>query len=139
MSVRARNLKIMFVVCFDENKVKEFISLEGKHVFMITENHAVRFQEQHPDTPITRRASSSLILQSIIENAKHVKPPPDFPKSFLTMDEFTPKHMGAKSNNLKILRDGLDSWIQLPQSGCIPFRFMEYTLNLHPEVNQKID
>lgn len=54
------------------------------------------------------------------------------------MDEFTPKHMGAKSNNLKILRDGLDEWIHLPQSGCIPFKMMEYTLSLHPEIELEI-
>jgi len=63
-----------------------------------------------------------------------VQAPPDFPKSFLQLDEFTPTHMGAKSNNIKVLRDNLDSWIQLPKSGCIPFKMMEYSLSLHPEI-----
>jgi alpha-glucan, water dikinase len=43
VSVRARNLKVMYTVCFDENKVKELVSLEGKHIFMTIENHQIRF------------------------------------------------------------------------------------------------
>jgi hypothetical protein len=46
------------------------------------------------------------------------------------MEEFNSKNMGAKSNNLKVLRDKLDSWILLPESGCIPFKMLEYTLSL---------
>jgi hypothetical protein len=75
---------------------------------MTIENHMIRYQEQSPTQPITRRASSSLILQNIIDNAKNVKAPPEFQKSFMQIDEFTPVHMGAKSNNLKILKDGLE-------------------------------
>lgn len=43
VSVRARNLKVMFTVCFDEEKIKELVRLAGKHVFMTIENHSVRF------------------------------------------------------------------------------------------------
>jgi alpha-glucan, water dikinase len=43
VSVRARNLKVMYTVCFDENKVRELVSLEGKHIFMTIENHQIRF------------------------------------------------------------------------------------------------
>jgi hypothetical protein len=46
--------------------------------------------------------------------------------------------MGAKSNNLKVLKDGLEPWIHLPESGCIPFKMMEYTLGLHPEIEEEI-
>jgi len=41
VSVRARNLKVMFVVVFDEAKQKELLSLNGKHIFLTTENHSV--------------------------------------------------------------------------------------------------
>jgi len=50
-------------------------------------------------------------LQNIIDNAKNVKAPPDFPKAFMDIDEFNSKNMGAKSNNIKILKDGIDQWI----------------------------
>ena len=52
------------------------------------------------------------------------------------MDEFNSKNMGAKSNNLRVLRDKLESWILLPESGCIPFKMMEYTLSLEPEIEE---
>jgi len=52
----------------------------------------------------------------------------------LLIDEFNEKNMGAKSNNLKVLKDKLENWVHLPQSGCIPFQMMEYTLELEPEI-----
>ena len=47
--------------------------------------------------------------------------------------------MGAKSNNLKILHDGLGTGINLPKSGCIPFKMQEYTLGLNPEINEQLN
>jgi hypothetical protein len=47
--------------------------------------------------------------------------------------------MGAKSNNLKILHDGLGSGVHLPKSGCIPFKMLEYTLNLHPDIKEELN
>lgn len=43
VSVRARNLKVMFTVCFNENQISELNNMIGKHIFMINENHTVRF------------------------------------------------------------------------------------------------
>ena len=63
-----------------------------------------------------------------------MKAPPYFPQSFMLMDDFNDKNMGAKSNNLKVLRDKLEKWVLLPESGCIPFQMMEYTLELEPEI-----
>ena len=36
--------------------------------------------------------------------------------------------MGNKSNNLRIMKDKIPSWINLPESICLPFQMMEYTL-----------
>ena len=47
--------------------------------------------------------------------------------------------MGAKSNNLKVLRDKLDKSILIPKSGCIPFKMFEYTLKLEPEIERLIN
>jgi hypothetical protein len=47
--------------------------------------------------------------------------------------------MGAKSNNLKILHDGLGSGVHLPKSGCIPFKLLEYSLNLQPEIKDELN
>lgn len=44
-----------------------------------------------------------------------------FDKAVMQMDEFTKKHSGAKSNNLKNLRAKLDKTIKLPDSAVLPF------------------
>ena len=45
--------------------------------------------------------------------------------------------MGAKSNNLLELHKGLE-WINLPKSGCIPFKTLEYTLNLQGDIRDEL-
>jgi len=47
--------------------------------------------------------------------------------------------MGAKSNNLKQLKGAVPKWVQLPESGTIPFKMFEYTLRLFPETKEKIE
>lgn len=54
-----------------------------------------------------------------------------FEKSFMQMDEFSSKHSGAKSNNLKSLKvklewseqssTVLEGQVRLPESASIPF------------------
>lgn len=36
--------------------------------------------------------------------------------------------MGAKSNNLKVLKDKIPAWMHVPESICLPFKLMEYFL-----------
>ena len=139
VSVRARNLKVMLGVIFDEKVVAELNKLDGKHMFLQVEGSGIRFQEQSANLPVNRKASSHLILQSAIDCAKNVKPPPQFPKAFMNIDEFNSKNMGAKSNNLKVLRDSLEASILLPESACIPFKMLEYTLALEPEIEEQIN
>ncbi len=57
-----------------------------------------------------------------------------FTKSLMYMEEFSQRHSGAKSNNLKNLRDKLDRNIKLPESACIPFHMCEYSVSLEPTV-----
>jgi len=39
----------------------------------------------------------------------------------MELNEFNVTDMGAKSNNLKIIREKLPKWINLPESICLPF------------------
>ena len=97
---------------------------------LTVENQSVRVQELNPDLPLARRASSHLILQSAIDQAASLEPPPMFSKSLLYMDEFSKKNSGAKSNNLKYLRGKVPPGIKLPESAVIPFKMAEYTIEL---------
>lgn len=45
VSVRARNLKVMFAVSFNDVHVNELNSLVGRHIFMKIENHNVTFKK----------------------------------------------------------------------------------------------
>lgn len=39
----------------------------------------------------------------------------------MQLNEFNVTSMGAKSNNLKIIKEKLPEWINLPDSICLPF------------------
>ncbi len=61
-----------------------------------------------------------------------------FKTSMMYMNEFTKEHSGAKSNNLKYLRDKMDKGIKLPDSAVIPFQVLEYTLGLEKSIESKL-
>jgi alpha-glucan, water dikinase len=129
VSVRARNLKVMLAVVFDEAKCKEIAQLEGKHVQLQAESsNQVKIEEKGLHELITRRASSNLILQSAIEGVKNIKTPPMFTDLVVPLKNFSNQHMGAKSNNLKHLKDKVPEWINLPESICLPFQVMEHAV-----------
>jgi hypothetical protein len=77
-------------------------------------------------------------LQSAIDEAARLEPPPMFNRSFLRMTEFSPDHMGAKSNNLKILQGKLPAGAKVPESATIPFQMPEYSLRLEPGINSQL-
>ena len=138
VSVRARNLKVLLVVLFSEQSCKDLAALVGNHLALNVKNNVVEWQHLNPNKPIARRASSHLILQEARDQAESLEPPPMFKKSLLSMDEFSQKHSGAKSNNLKNLRNKLDKNIKLPESACIPFQMCEHSISLEPTVSTKL-
>ena len=48
VSVRARNLKVMFTVCFDDAIISELLENIDRHCFFAIEGDKVRFQEMSP-------------------------------------------------------------------------------------------
>lgn len=100
VSVRARNLKVLLAVLFDSGQCNNLKNMITKHLVLKVEGCNIGIQEMNPNNPIARRASSHLILADAIDTAANLKPPPDFSHSIMFMDQFDPKHSGAKSNNL---------------------------------------
>ena len=50
VSVRARNLKVLLCVLFDQDKCDEMAALEGKHIFLQSQSsNDVRFEQQNPN------------------------------------------------------------------------------------------
>jgi hypothetical protein len=102
--------------------------MQGKHIECKIMGMDVQFKESNPNNFMTRRASSMMILADAQEAAADIKPPPMFVKSLVYLDDYDNTHMGAKSNNLKTLRQKMNPDIKLPQSCTIPFQVLEYTL-----------
>jgi len=73
-----------------------------------------------------------------MDEAAKLEPPPMFTESVLYMNDFSPLHSGAKSNNLKNLRGKLDPGVKLPESACIPFQVAEYSIGLEPAIQTKL-
>ena len=44
-----------------------------------------------------------------------------FKQSLIQMNDFSGTHSGAKSNNLRKIRDKLEKSIKMPESACLPF------------------
>lgn len=88
---------------------------------------------------MTRRQSSMMILKDAQDHAETIKPPPMFQKSIVYLDDFDNTHMGAKSNNLRILKEKMNEDIKLPQSCTIPYQVLEYTLKQQPVIEKKIN
>ena len=89
--------------------------------------------------PIARRASSHLILQGAIDEAANLEPPPMFKSPLMYMNDFSEKHSGGKSNNLKALYSKLPAGVKVPDSCLIPFQVLEYTLGLNPDMKRKLN
>ena len=149
VSVRARNLKVLLAVLFNDKTCKNLEAQKGQHLVLNVKNGEVDWQSTNPNQPIARRASSHLILQEAVASAQNLPIPPAFKKSFMTMEEFSPKHSGAKSNNLKGLKHQLE-WseqsssvladpLQLPESGSIPFLMDIYTIGLNARIKVKYE
>jgi hypothetical protein len=62
VSVRARNLKVLLTVLFDQKQCDELAKLEDRHLFLKVEGNNVKYELQNENQPIARRASSHLIL-----------------------------------------------------------------------------
>lgn len=57
----------------------------------------------------------------------------------MPLDAFNADQMGAKSNNLKILKAKIPEWMHVPESICLPFKVMEYCVAAcDPQGNARI-
>ena len=56
-----------------------------------------------------------------------------FMDAVIDLQRFNREQMGAKSNNLKVLKDKVPDWVHLPESVCVPFQFMEHALEVCDE------
>ena len=139
VSVRARNLDVPFIVCFNEQKANDILKLINKNSEINLENQEIIIKESNEKVMADEKNNKE--NDDNIEPTKKVqvlKTGDKYKKIYLELDEFEKNIVGAKSNNTKKLFGKVPNceWLKYPESFAIPFNVHEYFLNL--EKNKKI-
>ena len=133
VSVRARNLKVALVVCFEQNMYQTLKDNKDKYL-------KIKFSGNNIEYKNINNIEEKKEEKSDIENNKNIKPTKidnKFSKPFIEIDEFDNDKVGAKSNNLKKIYKKLPSWIKYPESFTIPFNVFDYFMNLSENSEEK--
>jgi len=133
VSVRARNLGVPFLVCFDDQISQGLItSLMDKKVSIKFRNQNVEIVEHVHLSSNESLNTLGLSLENqnkINNNFRMVNLTEGFPSIFLELDDFSKDYLGAKSNNTKNIFKKLPDWVKYPESFAIPFNVCEYFLD----------
>ena len=126
VSVRARNLKVPLLVCFENNIYKALKDNVDKYLEIKFNGNNIEYKninsiEDNKENNETNIAN---------KNVKPIKVDEKCNKPFIEIDEFENDKVGAKSNNLKKVYKKLPEWIKYPESFSIPFNVCDYFLNL---------
>ena len=124
LSVRARNMRVLFAACYDGELLDDLESLKGKVMqFTTTAAGAVMWSESSGNLGHNGSASNgSAGLKLSIQRARWCG------KWVVPMDDFKDGLVGAKSRNLAGLMGRLPEWIKLPTGVTIPFATFDEVL-----------
>ena len=122
VAVRARNARVLFASCHDDDTLRHLKSLEG-HFLQVEVNTAgdVIYREQKPEAH--RKAAPPRRTRPTVAARS-------FTKYAVAMDHFDEKILGGKSCHLARLKGQLPDWIHLPACAAIPFGVFEKALSL---------
>ena len=142
VSVRARNLNIPFVVCFNENKAENILKFLEKNVEIKLENQEVITSLSDNKGKRNKNGSNdNNILPSKIKYIDEGNN--NYKKIFLELKEFDENSVGAKSKNTKRVYGKIQNcpWLKYPESFAIPFNVEEYFLSLeqNKDIKDQID
>ncbi|KAM7269112.1 hypothetical protein ACFE04_024609 [Oxalis oulophora] len=134
VSVRARNCKVCFATCFDQNILDDLQAKQGKLLHLKPTSADVVYSE----------LKESELADSKSSNTKGDDTPPGISlveKKFcgryaISSDEFSSEMVGAKSRNISHLKGKVPSWIGIPASVALPFGVFENVLA--DDSNQKV-
>mmetsp|Transcript_19098 Transcript_19098/g.19112 ORF Transcript_19098/g.19112 Transcript_19098/m.19112 type:complete len:837 (+) Transcript_19098:570-3080(+) len=120
VSVRARNVKVLLAICYDENEIRRIQEFAGNPVNVSLVSGGVN---------ITR-------IDHLVEEEKvnierpDVKKPSRLVKIAISANEFGDGKTGAKGNNCAFLRQSLPERIGVPHQAALPFGVCEFVLSL---------
>jgi hypothetical protein len=142
--VRARNLGVPFLVCFDDTISENLMKVENKFLGMKIVNQSLEILENFTDgnngnnfTVDKKSIKIDLEEDDGIRQVQSVSIPDGFPKIIIHMNEFSKQYVGAKSNNTKKVFGNLPTWVKYPESLAIPFNVCEYFLDFDENTHIK--
>ena len=132
VSVRARNLKIGFLVCFEQNIHNELKKNVDKYL-------QIKFSGNNIEYNVINNIEKNkeVVIDKINKEIRPTKIDSKFSKAFIEIEEFENDKVGAKSNNLKKIYKKLPQWIKYPESFSIPFNVFDYFINLSQNSEEK--
>lgn len=127
VAVRARNARLLFATCYDADTVEQLRSLKGRTVVLeVSPSGDVNFSES---AEVPQAAPIKQVTQGgLVE-------PAGFESFAIGPVGFTPKRVGKKALNLKLLEGMLPEGVKLPQSVSIPFGVFEHVLQSEDNFN----
>jgi alpha-glucan,water dikinase len=128
LSVRSRNLRILFAACHDEEQLDEVARLEGALVDIGTTAAGSVTWEAVEGGNSASGANENGASNTQLHKKLTVSVPAWSKKWAVQMDGFKDGVVGAKSKNLAGLRGKLPEWINLPPSVTLPFSCFEEAL-----------
>ncbi|GIL92123.1 hypothetical protein Vretimale_14920 [Volvox reticuliferus] len=135
VSVRARNMRVLFATCHDEQPLKQLREARGKWLhFTPSASGAVTWTETSAPQPHDDGATAHAAAARPTKGLK-IEVPTWCGRWVVGMDEYNDGVVGAKSKNLAKLRGRLPPNIHLPASVTLPFGCFEQALEL-PENKQ---
>ncbi|EFJ44707.1 hypothetical protein VOLCADRAFT_118653, partial [Volvox carteri f. nagariensis] len=134
VSVRARNMRVLFATCHDEGPLKQLREARGKWLHLTpSASGAVTWSETSPPRQEDGAAAHSAVAKPT--KGLKIEVPTWCGRWVVGMDEYRDGVVGAKSKNLAKLRGRLPANINLPASVTLPFGCFEQVLEL-PENKQ---
>ncbi|XP_058221944.1 alpha-glucan water dikinase 2 isoform X3 [Rhododendron vialii] len=124
VSIRARNNKVLFASCFDQNVFRDLKLKEGKAISIQLRLSNLVISEVSSFGLSQNSFSTSSIPQGLTLKKKAFRG-----KFAISIEEFTTEMVGAKSYNILHLRRRVPSWIKVPISAAIPFGVFETVIS----------
>ncbi|CAN0838714.1 Alpha-glucan water dikinase 2 [Linum grandiflorum] len=133
VSIRARNNKVCIATCFDQNVLRNLKMKDGKVVSIKIKSMSLIISEISVSDLSPRPSVLSSILR---KSAPTLKRKTFCGKYAISVDEFSTETVGAKSCNIRFLRERVPSWIKIPNSVALPFGTFEAVLS--EDINKDI-
>mmetsp|Transcript_39261 Transcript_39261/g.92974 ORF Transcript_39261/g.92974 Transcript_39261/m.92974 type:complete len:1415 (-) Transcript_39261:222-4466(-) len=125
VSVRARNMHVLFATCHEGGPLQELRDLQGKVIDVKTSAAGGVTWEETDDSSLSDDHQE---VEGDSTGELKIDVPKWIGKYAVGMDEFKDGVVGAKSKNIAGLRGKLPEWINLPASVTVPFGSFETAL-----------